>query len=349
MTQEAMLESLNIFMKLTPEMIELLERRYNILRTISHCQPIGRRMLAEKLGLGERIVRSELDFLRENQFLRTDAAGVSLDGECESLLSQIGALVHKMRGLNALEKYLTIELGLDKVYIVPGNIDEDAGVLKDLGRLAGRYIHEVIQPDWIISVTGGSTMAEAARSVPKAGSKNRILVVPGRGGLGEDVEVQANTIAAAMAQRLGASYRLLHVPDNISEEAMESLIAEPRVQEVLSLNKKANLLLHGIGVPKDMAYRRDMSWDKLLDNTEKLPVGEAFGNYFAADGTVVYITPTVGPKLEDLARISPVAAVAGGRRKGEAILAVLKGGFINVLITDQGAAEVIRDRLTADD
>lgn len=342
------MESLDLFLKLTPEMIELLERRYNILRTISHCQPIGRRMLAEKLGLGERIVRSELEFLRENQFLRSDTAGVSLDSECESLLSQVGVLVHKMRGLTALEKHLVTELGLDKVYIVPGNIDDDTAVLKDLGKLAGRYIHEVVQPDWIISVTGGSTMAEAARHVPKTGSKNKILVVPGRGGLGEDVELQANTIAAAMAQRLGASYRLLHIPDNISEEAMERLLTEPRVQEVLSLNKKANLLIHGIGVPKEMAYRRDQSWDKLLDDTEKTPVGEAFGNYFAADGTVVYISPTVGPKLEELAKINPVAAVAGGKRKGEAILAVIKSGFINVLITDQGAAEVIRDQLKND-
>lgn len=342
------MEVLELIKTLTPEMIELLERRYNILRTISHSQPIGRRLLAERLGLGERIVRGELDFLRENQLIHTDASGVSLEAESEALLSQAGNLVHKMRGLTALELHLAKELKLDRVYVVPGNLDEEGDVLKDLGRLAGRYIHEVVQLDWVISVTGGSTMAEVARNVPKASGKNRILVVPGRGGLGEDVDIQANTIAAAMAQRLGASYRLLHVPDNVSEEAMENLIAEPRIQEIFALNKRANLLLHGIGVPKEMALRRDLSWDKLLEGTARPPVGEVFGYYFAADGSVVYATPTVGPKLEDLARINMVAAVAGGSSKGEAILSVLKGGFIDVLITDQGAAEVIRKRLITD-
>lgn len=339
------MESLEIIMRLTPEMIEMLERRYNILRTVSHFQPIGRRLLAEKLGLGERIVRSELEFLRENQLLSGDAAGVSLTKECEEILSQAGALVHKMRGLAALEMYLAKELGLDKVFIVPGNLDEEDNVLKDLGRVAGRYLHEVVQKEWIISVTGGTTMAEVARHVPKISGKNKNLVVPGRGGLGEDVEIQANTIAAAIAQKMGAAYRLLHVPDSLSEEAMDNLLAEPKVQEVLSLNKRANLLLHGIGVPQEMAYRRDLRWEKLLEDTEKPPVGEVFGNYFAADGSVVYVSPTVGPRLEDLARINLVVAVAGGRRKGEAILSVLKGGFIDVLITDQGAAEVIRQRL----
>ena len=49
---------LKLQQKIVPELVELLEKRYNILRTIYYNQPIGRRILANNLGIGERIVRT---------------------------------------------------------------------------------------------------------------------------------------------------------------------------------------------------------------------------------------------------------------------------------------------------
>ena len=54
-----------------------------------------------------------------------------------------------------------------------------------------------------------------------------MTVVPGRGGLGERMEIESNTIAAELAKKLQAQYRLLYVPDNLSPETMESVINEP--------------------------------------------------------------------------------------------------------------------------
>ncbi|MDZ5001429.1 sugar-binding transcriptional regulator, partial [Clostridium perfringens] len=52
-----MQEILSLQKKIVPELVEVLEKRYNILRTIYYNQPIGRRVLANQLDLGERIVR----------------------------------------------------------------------------------------------------------------------------------------------------------------------------------------------------------------------------------------------------------------------------------------------------
>ncbi len=57
--------------------------------------------------------------------------------------------------------------------------------------------------------------------------------VPARGGLGESVDMQANTIASIMAKKTGGKYRLLHVPDHLGEEAYQSLIQDPQIQEVV--------------------------------------------------------------------------------------------------------------------
>ncbi|MCD5415435.1 MAG: sugar-binding transcriptional regulator, partial [Clostridiales bacterium] len=42
-------ELINVQKKIVPEIFKLLERRYDILRTIAMFQPIGRRSLANKL------------------------------------------------------------------------------------------------------------------------------------------------------------------------------------------------------------------------------------------------------------------------------------------------------------
>ncbi len=340
-----MLEGLELLKRLVPEIIFLLEKRYNILRVVSYNQPIGRRLLSEQLELGERVVRSEVEFLKGQQLLLSDAVGVSLTKECEILMPQLAELIHQFRGLAFLEDYLEKKMELTKVCIVPGDLDEANTNLRELGKTAGKLVSEVVQDDWVIAVSGGTTMAEVARQIPQTDEKKGILVVPARGGLGEVVEIQSNTIAARIAKSLQGSYRLLYVPDDISEEALENFVLDHKILETIALAKRANLLLHGIGVPKIMAARRDLNWQDLLKWAKKLPVGEAFGYYFAEDGSVAVTTPTVGPRLEDLARFNQVVAVAGGKSKAKAILAVLKAGFVKVLITDQGAAEAMQKAL----
>ena len=59
-----MQEILSLQKKIVPELVEVLDKRYSILRTIYYNQPIGRRVLANQLDLSERIVRSEINFLK---------------------------------------------------------------------------------------------------------------------------------------------------------------------------------------------------------------------------------------------------------------------------------------------
>ena len=63
-------EILELQRKIVPELVEVLEKRYNVLRTIYYNQPIGRRMLANELNLGERVVRNEIDLLKSQNLIR---------------------------------------------------------------------------------------------------------------------------------------------------------------------------------------------------------------------------------------------------------------------------------------
>ena len=55
---------LKIQQKLIPEVIDIMTKRYLILREISLSEPIGRRALAANLQSGERIIRSETELLK---------------------------------------------------------------------------------------------------------------------------------------------------------------------------------------------------------------------------------------------------------------------------------------------
>lgn len=337
--------NLSFISRMAPELIEVIKRRYNILRTITVYQPLGRRTLSEKLQIGERIIRNEVDFLKQQGLLEIDAAGMRITPDGAQVTDEMREILYELLNLAQLERKFCQKLSLEKVIIVPGELSSNTMLIDDLGKAAGFELRKLVADDSIIAVTGGTTLASVAKNIPHFTSKSNVQVIAARGGLGETVEIQANTIAAKVANKLSATYKLLHVPDFLTQDTINILVNEPHIQEVLALLKKSSILIHGIGVASEMAGRRG----KTLNQLEKLsvgePVGEAFGYYFSENGDIVSTNPTLGLKIEDLNQIPHVIAVAGGSNKANAILSVLKKGFIDILITDEGAAKEILERI----
>ncbi len=191
----------------------------------------------------------------------------------------------------------------------------------------------------IVAVTGGTTL-EAVAEMMTPDSKNRkLLFVPARGGLGENVRNQANTICAHMAEKASGTYRLLFVPGELSKEAYSSIIEEPSIKEVLQTIQSSSMVIHGIGDAKTMAERRNTPKEDLKKIEENEAVAEAFGYYFDRHGEVIHKVHSVGIQLEDLDSIPNIIAVAGGSSKADAIEAYFKKPRNTVLITDEGAAK----------
>ncbi len=330
--------------KFVPELIDIAERRYNILREIQHSQPIGRRNLAEKLSEAERTIRKELDFLKSIGLVVITSAGATLTTEGFNLLKDFVDYIKIIKDIGELEENVRKILGISQVLIVPGSQGSEYNK-QDLGRFAAVELkkiikdHEEHKKPLIMAVTGGTTMAEVADHIIEDGRKRPIIVIPGRGGLGEDVEIQANTIAANFAKKLGGSYRMLHVPDNLHETTLNRLASEPQIKEVLDLLVQAKILIHGVGTAKEMANRRRLAKEELSFLEEKGAVGEAFGYYFNEDGEIVYNTTSVGLKLDDLTNDKLlVIAIAQGEEKARAILSFVSSRYHDILITDEKTA-----------
>lgn len=329
--------------KIVPELIEVYEKRYTILRSIYNFQPIGRRTLAARLGLSERVVRSETEFLRNAGFLEIGPSGMRVMPEGEVLLEGLKDFTHQLKGLSELEEKLRSILGLERAIVVPGDVDEDAMVLKDIGKAAARFLESIIKRGNIIAVTGGSTVGAVADALSPVNDNTDIVVLPARGGMGRNVEYQSNVIASIFAKKLGGQYRLLHIPDQLRAESMETLLNEPDIKSVIDNLHNADILIYGIGRAQDMMQRRNFTLEQQRELERRGAVAEAFGYFFNAKGEIVYACNSIWLKMDNLRRIPKVIAVAGGRQKAQAIMAAFKHWKRGILVTDEGAArEMIR-------
>ncbi|NMM65269.1 sugar-binding transcriptional regulator [Clostridium sp. P21] len=332
---------LKLQQKIVPELVELLEKRYNILRTIYYNQPIGRRVLANNLGIGERIVRTEINFLKNQNFIEINTPGMSITESGEEIIDKLKDFIHEIKGLSDIEIAIKESLRLKDVIVVPGDIYEDKTVMNELGRTAATYLKNVIKADSIIGITGGFTIKEVIDNMPKMSNMKNVMVVPARGGLGRNVEIQANTLAANLANKIEGSYKLLHVPENLSNKAMSTIIEEKDIKDILNILHNANMLIYGIGRADQMARRRGLSSEEVQKIEEVGAVGEAFGYYFNKQGEIVYSTSSIGARIEDISNIETRIAVSGGKDKAEAIISTEINNNNSVLITDEGAAREI--------
>jgi central glycolytic genes regulator len=330
---------LDIQKKLLPDLLDVMVKRYRILQNIRLMQPIGRRSLSSNLQVSERVLRSEVTFLKEQGLVHFASAGMSLTADGETLFDQLEEIMKDLLGLRSLETELERKLGVKKALVVSGNSDVDSWVKREMGRACITELKEHLTPAAVIAVTGGTTIAAVSEMMtPDAKTKN-IVFVPARGGLGERVENQSNTISAEFASRAGAEYRMLHVPDQLSEDAYSSLVLEPSLTDILKLIKSASIVIHGIGEAITMAARRNSS-NEFVDKLKREDaVAEALGYYFNRNGEIIHKQRTIGLQLDELDHKKFVISVAGGQSKAEAIFAYLKYRPSDVLITDEVAAK----------
>jgi len=331
---------LEIQKQLLPDLMETLKRRYTILHQIMLSEIIGRRTLAASLDMTERTLRAETDLLKSQGLIEIENVGMRISDAGRSLLDLLEPVAKSLFGLDDLEEKIRATYGLNKVIIVPGDCETSPFTKRELGRAGAKALLSVLKSDDTVAVTGGSTLAEMADQLtpPLTLSYKDAWFVPARGGLGESMEIQANTIASTMAKRVGAHYRLLHVPDLLGEDAYQSLAQDSNTREIVEIIRRSRIIVHGIGDALEMTRRRKLDEETVSEIQEEGAVAESFGYYFNEKGEVVHTMLTMGLRLEDIIRTEVVVGIAGGKRKSKAIHAMLRFGQENILVTDEAAA-----------
>ncbi|MEI5995074.1 sugar-binding transcriptional regulator [Candidatus Enterococcus mansonii] len=339
-----MLDELKMIEAVAPDLLDVMQERFHILRNIYWMQPIGRRSLSDSMGITERVLRTETDFLKNLQLIETSKSGMTLTEKGLDVYQGLESVMNQLLGMHQIEKEISQYFGIKRCIVVAGNSDIQEKVLYEFGDVLTDSL-DLLLPEGenIIAVMGGTTMAMTAEHMGTLETEKRHnLFVPARGGIGEAMTVQANSVSAVMASKTGGHHRALYVPEQLSLETYNSLLQEPSIQEVLSLIEQSNCVVHSIGRALHMAARRKMSDDELIMLKQNNAVAESFGYFFDEEGEVVYKIPRIGLQLKDVQKIPNVVAIAGGKTKAKAIHAYMKNAPKQTwLITDEAAANEI--------
>ena len=335
---------LSVIQKVLPDAYETLLRRYHILESIKKDQPIGRRILADKVHLTERVIRKEVDALKINKLISTTSIGMSLTKDGVKALEKLNVMLEREAKLYELGQRLAKYLGIKSCVIMPGDLATDPSVLIAMANKTVEVMNRLLDnKKQIISVMGGSTLFQVANVMDEAlGSNRNLLFVPARGGLGDNAMMEANVIAQRMAQQTGGQFHGLYAPEFVNQQIYAELLKEPEIKNTLDLVEKSSMILYSIGNPIEMAKRRglDQVTIKLLE--EKEAVAEAFGEFINRDGEVVYKLSNIGLQSSSLKKIKHIVTVAGGKSKAIAIESYLKTAPSHTwLITDEAAANEI--------
>ncbi|HCX40233.1 sugar-binding transcriptional regulator [Lactobacillus acetotolerans] len=333
-----------VLQALVPDILKVFRQRYLVLEQISSSAPIGRRNVAQRLGLSERKVRTETEYLRELGLIEIKNFGMFLTEKGKKTLQDAAPLLDRLFNAGKTEVELAKKLGIERTIIVPGNGDLQDRVFEEMGEELSSAL-DLLLPlgHSIITILGGAALAKSAKYLSKSLGDNRQLeFIPGRGALGENVATQSNTIVQEMAARTAGKYKTLYLPERVSATAYRSLIRESSIADLLQDISQSDAVIHGIGLAQEMARRRGYDSIKLSELREKKAVTECFGCFFDDKGKIVDRITQVGLQFESLKKIPHIFAFACGARKAEAIKAYMPNAPHQTwLITDEGASEKI--------
>lgn len=313
------MSQLSLLQQIAPDSYQIVMKRADLLKWIQENQPIGRRTLAKKMNISERMIRSETDYLKEIGLLKYDAKGMTLTNNGQSVCTEFQNWIKRsVLTMNQKEKQVASVLHIPFCKIVPSD------------QHVGECVEDILC-EWVpsgnitIAVTGGQTMATVATLFSKKLAQKRLLTfVPARGGVGGGMVLQANSISEQLAERTGGKHYPLYIPEHISKETYVPLTQEPSIAKAISLMKHADVLLYSIGNAKIMEDRRGLTTEEKNKVEQQKAIGEAFGCFFNAAGEVVHKLPRVGVHLSDLPHIPYTVAVVTGSGKALALKAYAK-------------------------
>jgi DNA-binding transcriptional regulator LsrR (DeoR family) len=228
---------------------------------------------------------------------------------------------------------------------------EGEAMVRDLGAALAYFLESTLKPGKIVGISSWSrslfAMVDALHPGDYCTNGKVVQILGGVGNVGS--EFHAIHLAQRLAGSIGAKPVLLQSPAIVgTAEAQRVLARDTAVQEASALFDKLDVSLVGIGSmePSRMLQVSGniFSREERAELQRLGAVGDICFRFFDADGQPVkspLMKRVIGIDLVKLRACRRVVGVAGGAQKLQAILGALRGGLLDVLITDQRTAEAL--------
>jgi lsr operon transcriptional repressor len=233
---------------------------------------------------------------------------------------------------------------LTEALVVPDHDKEPADhhrLNARLGLGGAQFMSTHLRPGGTLGVGWGETVSRVIASV-NFGAVGPVHMVTLTGGVDGYLQTILSSKGESGTEPEATTATIIPTPIVASTPKLAAALkAEPAIQQVLTQACGVDQAIVGVGTPAADATIVQMGYlaaDDVRLLHDRGVVGDILGQFFDAGGRVVNLPihdRRIGIELSDLASIPKVVGVAGGLHKAEAILGALRGGFLDVLVTNE--------------
>ncbi|EJJ29407.1 bifunctional sugar-binding transcriptional regulator/dihydroxyacetone kinase subunit DhaK [Rhizobium sp. CF142] len=229
--------------------------------------------------------------------------------------------------------------GLHDCLVVPSD-DNARPLIERLGAAGAQALQKLLKSGDTMAVVWGRTIMAVGEQATISGLQD-MTIVQATGGTSATFAYTPELCAAAFADAVDGRLINISAPAIVSSaELRNMLMREPLIDQQFEALSRANRVIFGIASMRPNSTIHTSGFFEsvsLQDYLAKDATGVVAGRFIDGHGRPVagpLDDRTVGISLDLLKKINMRIAVAGGFDKVPAILAALRGGYVNVLITD---------------
>ena len=257
---------------------------------------------------------------------------------------QTGVIQFRLRsdGIGMVEQSqrLINQYHLKDVFLIPEVDQDDAHPNESIARAGAMYIADRLGENACVSVGYGDTLSRTINHLATM-VQNPVTCISLTGGV-------SNYLPNTRSNVFNARLYLMPAPLLASSPEMAAAMREESsVSEIIRMTDLSSFTLVGIGA---LGENATIFHSGLLSPTDMFflkmnhAVGDVLGHFIDKDGQLIH-TPIedrlISTPLEHIREMSNVIGLAAGADKIEAIRAVLRGGYLDILITDEATANLL--------
>ncbi len=270
-----------------------------------------------------------------------------LQGAREEGVVTISVVADHLRTVS-LARQLRDRYGIADCVVIP----DDQGRRPDhvrVGEAGARLLSERMRPDDVLGVSWGRTVLGLSKALT-ATDLPGVSVVQVTGSAIGTYAFSAELCTSNIANRIGGRCVYLHAPGLVSRPAVKKvLMQEPSLVEQFRIIGSCNRIVFGVGTvgSSSTAFESGFLAPEEADPyIRRGAVAVLAGRFVDANGNAVrgpLDDRLIGITLDAIKSIPDRLCVAAGVAKAPAIRAMLAGGFVTTLVTDQATALRLHD------
>jgi len=254
-----------------------------------------------------------------------------------------------------MKKDLTKLLGLREAHIVP-SAASPAESRRNVGGRAAQLLASSLRNNMMVGIAWGSTIREMVDQVVPAHLADNTGVIQLSGGVNlSSTDCNERELAKVLAMKLDARCHAFQAPILVQSPLLRSLfLKEPEINRHFQLFDKVDMAFLGVGSCdpyEGMMYKAGyLTFEETKQLIDMNAIGDLCGHRISPDGEhvktfldqrIIAIDPV------RLKKIPRKVILAAGRNKAESIIAACRGGYADILVTDEIAAMTIQRMLRA--